>query len=176
MCKKLFPDKYYDSTYHIDFDKLYEEGYRGIIFDIDNTLVPHGFPADERSIELIGHLKELGFKILFLSNNKEPRVKMFNDAVDCMYIYKANKPSKRGYVIAMEMMETSPLNTLCVGDQLFTDMWGAKGAGLYSILVQKIDPHEEIQIILKRRLEWIILLFYKISCKRKGVAFLEKEG
>ena len=34
-----------DSTYEIDFDALYREGYRGIIFDIDNTLVPHGAPA-----------------------------------------------------------------------------------------------------------------------------------
>ena len=46
MCAFLYPGEYIDSTYHIDFDKLYNEGYRGIIFDIDNTLVPHGAPAD----------------------------------------------------------------------------------------------------------------------------------
>lgn len=172
--KSLFPDKYIDSTYHIDFDTLYDKGYRGIIFDIDNTLVPHGYPADERSIALITHLKELGFKILFLSNNKEPRVKMFNDAVDCMYIYKANKPAGSGYKRAMEMMNTESGNTLFVGDQIFTDVWGAKRVGIFSILVQKIDPHEEIQIILKRRLEFAILLFYKWDCKKKGKIFLEK--
>lgn len=48
MLQRFYPDEYLDSTYVIDFDKLYEEGYRGIIFDIDNTLVPHGAPADER--------------------------------------------------------------------------------------------------------------------------------
>lgn len=49
MLQRFYPDEYLDSTYVIDFDKLYEEGYRGIIFDIDNTLVPHGAPADERA-------------------------------------------------------------------------------------------------------------------------------
>lgn len=59
----LYPGEYIDSTYSIDFDKLYKEGYRGIIFDIDNTLVTHGSPADERAIALFKHLKELGFSL-----------------------------------------------------------------------------------------------------------------
>lgn len=66
----LYPGEYIDSTYSIDFDKLYKEGYRGIIFDIDNTLVTHGSPADERAIALFKHLKELGFSCLVLSNTK----------------------------------------------------------------------------------------------------------
>ena len=95
MCAFLYPDEYLDSTYSIDFDQLYKEGYRGIIFDIDNTLVPHGAPADERAISLFTHLKELGFHCMLLSNNKEPRVKMFNDAVHVNYIYKAGKQTGR---------------------------------------------------------------------------------
>ena len=83
----LYPREYINSTYEIDFDKLYKQGYRGIIFDIDNTLVPHGAPADERAISLFTHLKEIGFSCMLLSNNKEPRVKMFNDAVGVDYIY-----------------------------------------------------------------------------------------
>ena len=75
MLEKFYPGEYLDSTYVIDFDRLYEEGYRGIIFDIDNTLVPHGAPADERACALFAHLKELGFQCMLLSNNKEPRVK-----------------------------------------------------------------------------------------------------
>lgn len=169
MFKSLYPKQYIDSTYSIDFDNLYEKGYRGIIFDIDNTLVPHGAPADERSIKLITHLKELGFKVLFLSNNKEPRVKMFNDAVDCIYIFKANKPSPNGYLSAMEKMGTNTDNTLFVGDQIFTDVWGANKSGIYSILVGKIAPQEEIQIVLKRRLEWIVLKFYKRYQKKHNI-------
>ena len=81
MLERFYPGEYVDSTYAIDFDRLYEEGYRGVIFDIDNTLVPHGAPADERACALFAHLKELGYHCMLLSNNKEPRVKMFNDAV-----------------------------------------------------------------------------------------------
>ena len=67
MLQRFYPDEYLDSTYVIDFDKLYEEGYRGIIFDIDNTLVPHGAPADERAKKLFAHLKELGYHCMLLS-------------------------------------------------------------------------------------------------------------
>ena len=65
----------------------------GIIFDIDNTLVPHGAPADERAKKLFAHLKELGFSCCLLSNNKEPRVKMFNDDVQVQYILKQENQS-----------------------------------------------------------------------------------
>ena len=73
MFKCFFPDEYLDSTYEIDFDSLYAQGYRGLLFDIDNTLVPHGAPADERACALFAHLKELGFQCCFLSiiNMKE---------------------------------------------------------------------------------------------------------
>ena len=79
MFQKFYPDVYMDSTYEIDFEQLYQDGYRGIIFDIDNTLVTHGAPADTRAIALFAELKRIGFQCCLLSNNKEPRVKMFND-------------------------------------------------------------------------------------------------
>lgn len=161
MLERFYPDEYVDSTYSIDFERLYEEGYRGIIFDIDNTLVPHGAPADERAKALFRRLKGLGYRIMLLSNNKEPRVKMFNDAVQVEYIFKAGKPATGNYRKAMERMETNQENTLFVGDQLFTDVWGAKKAGIRTFLVKPIDPKEEIQIVLKRYLEKIVLFFYE---------------
>ncbi len=159
----FYPDEYLDSVYEIDFKDLYEKGYRGVIFDIDNTLVPHGAPADRRSMELFRRLREIGFESMLLSNNKEPRVKMFNDAVHSRYIYKAGKPSTKNYVRAMELMGTDAGTTMFVGDQLFTDVWGAKKAGIRAWLVKPIHPKEEIQIVLKRRLEWIVLFFYRRS-------------
>ena len=161
----LFPGEYVDSTYVIDFDKLYNEGYRAVIFDVDNTLVPHGAPADERAIALFSHLKQLGYSCMLLSNNKEPRVKMFNEAVDVNYIYKANKPSPKNYRKAMEIMGTTTENTLFVGDQIFTDVMGGNLAGIRTFLVKPIHPKEEIQIVLKRIPEKLILLFYKIKVK-----------
>lgn len=175
MLECFYPDKYITSTYRIDFDRLYRQGYRGIIFDIDNTLVEHGAPADDRSIALFAHLKELGFQIVLLSNNKEPRVKLFNDAVRVRYIFKAGKPGKAGYLEAMRQMGTLKEHTLFVGDQLFTDVWGAKRSGIYSILVQPIAKHEEIQIVLKRYLERIVLASYRRTCERQGRTFLHVE-
>mgnify|MGYP002233255191 FL=1 len=133
--------------------------YRGVIFDIDNTLVPHGAPADERACALFAHLKELGYHCMLLSNNKEPRVKMFNDAVQVSYIYKAGKPNPANYRKAMEQMGTDEKNTLFVGDQIFTDVYGANRTGIRTILVKPIHPKEEIQIVLKRYLEKIVLFF-----------------
>lgn len=172
----FYPDVYLDSTYEIDFEALYREGFRGVIFDIDNTLVPHGAPADARSIALFERLRTIGFENVLLSNNKEPRVKMFSDKVQSRYIYKAGKPGKKGYLRAMELMQTEPSDTLFVGDQLFTDVWGANRAGLYSILVKPINPKEEIQIVLKRYLEKPILYCYQRRQKKDSSSFPEKHS
>lgn len=168
MFNKFFPDEYMASTYVISFEKLFEEGYRGVIFDIDNTLVPHGAPADERAKKLFARLEKIGFQSCLLSNNQEPRVKMFNQDIQTNYIYNAHKPSTKNYVKAMEKMGTNKENTLFVGDQLFTDVWGAKRAGIRNILVKPIHPKEEIQIVLKRYLERIVLLFYKKEQKKSS--------
>ena len=160
MFKKFYPGEYLESAYEIDFKKLYDEGYRGIIFDIDNTLVPHGAPADQRAKELFTGLKEMGYACCLLSNNKEPRVKMFSDEVQVNYIFKAGKPKTGGYQKAMERMGTEQKNTLFIGDQIFTDVYGANRAGIRTILTQPIHPKEEIQIVLKRYLEKIVLFFY----------------
>lgn len=163
MFDTFFPDKYVASTYVIDFEKLYEIGYRGLVFDIDNTLVPHGAPADKRAIELFARLKSIGFCCCLISNNQEPRVKMFNEPIGVDYVYDAHKPSRKNYLRAMEIMGTDTDTTVFIGDQLFTDVWGAKRSGIPSILVKPIHPKEEIQIVLKRYLERIVLYFYKRS-------------
>lgn len=168
MFDMFYPDEMTESAYDIDYNGLYEQGYRGIIFDIDNTLVPHGAPADEHAVALFERLKGIGYKIVLLSNNKEPRVKMFNDAVKVLYIYKAGKPGRGGYERAMDMMGTDINNTFFIGDQLFTDVWGAKRIGMRNFLTCPINPKEEIQIVLKRYLEKIVLFFYKRQLKKAG--------
>ena len=127
MLERFYPGEYVDSTYEIDFDRLYEDGYRGVIFDIDNTLVPHGAPGDERACALFAHLKELGY----------------------------------------HCMGTDEKNTLFVGDQIFTDVYGANRTGIRTILVKPIHPKEEIQIVLKRYLEKIVLFFYQRKCQKQ---------
>lgn len=158
----FYPDAYLDSAYMIDYRKLYSEGIRGIIFDIDNTLVMHGYPPDDRAVDLLRRLDEMGFAILFLSNNKEERVRTFRDGSvpSAFYIYKASKPASAGYKNAMKIMGTNRESTILIGDQLFTDIWGAKRCRIRNILVKPIHKKEEIQIILKRLLERIVLSSY----------------
>ena len=160
MFKKFYPSECAESTYKIDFLKLYQEGYRGILFDIDNTLVEHGADANEQAIELIQMLKKIGFQICLISNNKKERVERFNKEVNVNYIYDAHKPSRKNYLKACELMHTKLNETVFVGDQLFTDVYGANRVGMRTYLVSPISPKEEIQIVLKRRLERIVLFFY----------------
>lgn len=161
MFKNFYPDYYIDSAYKIDYKSFYNKGYRGIIFDVDNTLVEHDAPIDDRCKNLFNELKAMGYDTCIISNNKEARVKPLADTVNSKYVSKAGKPSPKNYRKAMELMGTNPKTTLFVGDQIFTDVWGANRADISSILVKPIAKHEEIQIVLKRKLESIVLFFYK---------------
>lgn len=160
MLEKFYPDEYLEGAYVIDYEEWYKKGYRAVLFDIDNTLVPHGAPADDRARALFARLQKIGMKYCLISNNQKPRVEPFAREVQAYYIEDAHKPSRKGYQRAMEKMGTNTENTLFVGDQLFTDVYGAKRAGIKSILVKPIHPKEEIQIVLKRYLEKIVLYFY----------------
>ena len=103
----------------------------------------------------------MGMNTCLMSNNKEPRVASFAGEVGSGYLFKAGKPRRRGYEEAMKQMGTARQATLFVGDQIFTDIYGANRAGIKSILVKPIDPKEEIQIVLKRIPERMVLWFYK---------------
>lgn len=167
----FFPDDYISSVYDVDFNKLKSEGYKCLLFDVDNTLVPHNAPADERAKGFFNNLNSLGFKSYLISNNKEPRVKMFCEAVEASgYLYKAGKPSPKSYLEGAKFALAKVDECIFFGDQIFTDVWGAKNAGMKSILVHPIKKWaEEPQIILKRFLEAIVLIFYRIKVSFSGV-------
>ncbi len=168
MFQTFYPDAYLNSIKEIDFAAWKQKGYKAVLFDIDNTLVTHGAPATPEIIHFFEVLRAMGYEAMVMSNNKEPRVKSFAEAVGGIgYVYRAGKPAKGSYLRCMEQMGSDATNTLFVGDQLFTDVWGAKRCGIYSILVKPIHPKEEIQIIIKRFFEKIVLFFYKRSMSNK---------
>ncbi|MCD8381197.1 MAG: YqeG family HAD IIIA-type phosphatase [Lachnospiraceae bacterium] len=161
MLNIFFPDAAVRRAWDVPYADFYEKGYRAILFDIDNTLVYPDAPADEPCKKFINELKNLGYQIAVISNNKGPRVESF--AADCGidYVAKAGKPLRSGYERGMERFHATPQTTLFVGDQLFTDVWGAGRLGIYSILVEPMTLKEEPQIVLKRLLEKPVLYAYR---------------
>ena len=156
----FYPDRYEESAYSIDYDQLYADGVRGIIFDIDNTIVADNALADDRVISLFRRLQGMGFRICIVSNNQKRRVEPFAIATGAVYICDAAKPNARGYIRAIRLMRLPRRKIVAVGDQIFTDVIGAKLVGIYCILVKPLDPNERFHIRLKRMLEKIILRRY----------------
>ena len=166
MLNKLYPDTYLDSIDDIDFEMYYKKGIRGIVSDIDNTLVSHGAPADEHIIKVFEKIHGMGIDTCLISNNRKLRVEPFAKAVNSKFIYDAHKPSRESYKKAMELMNTDKESTLFIGDQIFTDIWGANRTGIETVMLKQIDKKEEIQIILKRIPEKLILWLWKRKVRK----------
>lgn len=163
MLKMFYPFEYVESVFAIDYRKLYERGYRGLIFDIDNTLVPHGDDSTAEVDELFLMLHRLGFQTLLLSNNDRERIERFLKNIDSLYICDAQKPRKEKYLEAVRMMGLKKKETVFIGDQVFTDILGANRSGIDSILVKFIGHDVETKIGIRRNVEKVILRLYGLS-------------
>ena len=176
MLKNFFPYEYVEGVLSIDYKKLYNKGYRGIIFDIDNTLVPHGKDSNEEIDELFEFIQKLGFKTILLSNNSEDRVKRFLKNIDSLYICDAEKPKKDGFLKAIKMLNLNKNEVVFIGDQVFTDIYGANKCNLANILVKYIGYNTESKIGIKRNIEKIVLKIYKIKKSYQNrIGNIEKE-
>lgn len=169
MFERLYPKAYIKSIYGYDFARAWDEGVRGLLFDVDNTLVPHDAPGETKSAALMKRLRTQGFQLMIVSNNHEPRVKAFAEASGIPgYIYLAHKPSPKGYLAACKKMGLKPQQVRFFGDQIFTDIWGANNAGVYSVLVEPIDRSTDLfKIRLKRLLEKPVLFCYFRKCRKE---------
>lgn len=169
MFKTLYPYEYVESVFSIDYKKLYEKGYRAIIFDIDNTLVPHGADSTDKVDNLFKEIQKIGLKTLLLSNNNEERVQRFLKNINSLYICDADKPKVDNYLKAVNMLNVPKEKIVFVGDQIFTDIYGANKAGIPNILVKYIGFYDKEKKGKKRQLEKIILKFYERnkSCKNR---------
>ncbi len=166
MFRKFYPSVLYDSAFNIDFQKYYDLGFRTILFDTDNTLVGHDAPSDDRAVQFFKYLRDIGFSTCIVSNNTAERVKPFADDVGTVYEFLCAKPKTDGYFRAMERLNVSKSETMMVGDQLFTDIWGANRAGIFSVFTVPIGKDPIFTIKLKRIAEKIVFLFYKGYVRR----------
>lgn len=176
MFRIFYPYEYADSVFSIDYDKLYRNGIRAIIFDIDNTLVHHGDDSTEEIDELFRTIHRAGLKTLLLTNNEESRVKRFVRNIDTLYICDADKPKPNGYLKALKRLGVKKNEAVVVGDQMFIDIFGANRCGIPGILVKFIKLKEETKIGKRRYLEYLVLEFYKRDNRynsRLGDIFVE---
>ncbi len=154
MHKYLKPDLYYESLWAVDPARLKEKGIRGIILDLDNTLVDWGSDEiDERVREWLKRARELSLSFCILSNNFSNRVKKIADELDIPATTKAIKPFGFAFRKAMVILGTRPHETAVIGDQLFTDILGGNCAGLHTILISPRSRREFAGTKLMRRLE-----------------------
>ncbi len=158
----FYPDLMIKSAYSLDIDLLVKNKIAGVIFDIDNTLVPYTVAdCPEEAENLFLSLEQKGIAVGFISNNGAQRVERFNKG-GRFYLCKAGKPSKKGAVAFAKHLGTECENLAVVGDQIFTDVWFARNSGAYSVLVEPIDTkHEPWYFVFKRAGEKIILYFYR---------------
>ncbi len=170
MLRALYPSEYVESAFDIDYQRLYDLGYRGIVFDIDNTLVPHGNDSTPEVDELFRRIQAIGLATIIVSNNDAARVERFLENIDCPYVCDAAKPSPEGYLKAVEMLGLPKSQVVCVGDQLFTDVFGANVCGLDTILVKYIGYYDEGPKGKRRDLESKVLHRFEQSSGGGGLA------
>ena len=158
MIRKLTPDLFVPSIFAISLARLGRRGIRGLIVDLDNTLV--SWSEQEASSDLLTWIetaKQAGFRLCLLSNNLTLRVEHFAALFDVPGIPRAGKPGRRAFRRAMDILGTGPENTAVIGDQIFTDVFGGNRLHLYTILVRPVADREFWSTRLVRRVERLFL-------------------
>ncbi len=161
MIEIFFPDIVVNRFQDIDLELLEKHNIKGLIIDIDNTLVAWDIKeADEASIRWIEYLKKHGIRICLVSNNSESRDVKFNENLMLHAIHRANKPRRKPFLKALKLLNLRPQEVAVVGDQIFTDVLGGNRLNMFTILVSPIKEKEYIFIRLKRILEKKVLKEY----------------
>lgn len=163
MLKKYYPYAYFKSVFDIDYKELFDKGIKGLIFDIDNTLVHHGDDATPEIEALFRKIHKIGLKTVLLSNNDDERVKRFIKNIDTPYVCDADKPHPSGYEKALKILDLDKANTVVIGDQIFVDIIGANNLHIPSILVHYIKVPGSKWPGFKRIIEMMILFIYKLD-------------
>jgi HAD superfamily phosphatase (TIGR01668 family) len=162
ILKKLLPDLHVNSIYDIDLEALKSRGVKGIITDLDNTLIEWDRPeATPELAEWLIKVAEEGFKIMVVSNNNETRVSSFADPLGIPFIHAARKPFHKAFRKAQQLMKLAPHEVVVVGDQIFTDVLGGNRLQLYTILVVPVAQSDGFFTRINRRLERIALHFMR---------------
>lgn len=161
MFKKFYPDKKFSSVMEITPEFFSENGIQFAILDIDNTLVAYTKPvADENARVFLNMLSGCGVSYAFVSNNHKKRVERFARDFDAFFVHDSGKPLLFGIKKAMRKLGAKKDNTVLIGDQVFTDVYAGKRAGVLTVMVDPIEAKETPFFGVKRKLERIVLKDY----------------
>ncbi|MDE3839690.1 YqeG family HAD IIIA-type phosphatase [Bacillus methanolicus] len=162
MLKHFLPDQHVKSIFEITPESLKEKGVKGIITDLDNTLVEWDRPnATPKLIEWFDQMRKNDILVTIVSNNNEKRVKSFADPLNIPFIYKARKPMGRAFEKALSQMGLRKEETVVIGDQLLTDVLGGNWSGFHTILVVPVASTDGFLTRFNRKVERGILSWFR---------------
>ncbi len=158
MLSNLVPDLYLKSIYDIDLNKLKKRGIKGIVTDLDNTLIEWDRP--QATPELMNWIKEIqsqGFSIVIVSNNNRDRVEKVAKPLGVPFVHRAKKPMKNAFKQALNKLNVPVSQSVVIGDQVFTDVFGGNRMGLYTILVVPVAQNDGLATQFNRFMERFVL-------------------
>lgn len=158
VLNRFIPNEYVKSIFEIHPQVLKSQGIKGIITDLDNTLVPWNIkePTDEIR-NWIDEMEDNGIQVTVISNNNQMRVKTFSEPIEVPYVANARKPLGRSFKQATKEMNLKREEVVVIGDQLLTDILGGNRAGYYTILVVPIVKSDAAITKFNRKIERKIL-------------------
>lgn len=158
LLKRLIPRLRVRTVYDINLVELKNNGYKGIITDLDNTLVGAKEPlATPELITWLEQAKQMGFQVVIVSNNDHLRVSRFATPIQIPFVNSARKPLQRAFHQALKLMKLTPEQAVVVGDQMLTDVFGGNRIGMFTILVDPIAVQDEGWMTrMNRRVERIV--------------------
>lgn len=166
MYKYFLPDEYVKDIFQISPEALKEKGIKGIITDLDNTLVEWDRPeATPEIIEWVRMMQDAGLQVTILSNNNIGRVETFCGPLGTPFICEARKPLARNFKKALASMGLQKEEAVMVGDQLMTDILGGNRFGLHTILVVPVASSDGFVTKFNRMIERRIMA----KLKRQGL-------
>lgn len=164
----FYPKGYFNKVSEISLEYLKENNIKGLILDVDNTLIDYYRNISEETINWANNLKQNGIKMCILSNsNKHEKVKEVAEKLELEYIYFGIKPLKRGFKKAKKMLDLENNEIAAVGDQIFTDVLGANRMKMFSILVEPIEEKDIFITLIKRPIENYIKKQYQKTKNKK---------
>ncbi len=166
----IYPKEYLNSVKDISIDLLNKNNIKGLILDVDNTLISLDKKMPAGISEWAKSMKNSGIKICILSNsNKLDKVESVAKIIEVPYIFFGKKPLKSGFLRAKNLLKLENENIAVVGDQIFTDVIGANRCNMFSILVKPIEEKDYLITRIKRPIEKIIIKMYEKNKRKKSL-------